>query len=222
MTSLGEVPDRVVIMLSGGIDSTTVAYHLRKQVNVPHLRGIALNYGQEDYKRARQSLNRLSVDLDLPIEYVDIHNLVNAFAGFIEQDYEGFPMMLTELSRKSAAGSMVSAVYAESIGFHALAEGVNKDDLERYVFRRDVHRHIAEVQSLGNDFKFQVVTPLIDMTKVECLRLAVALDVPFEATWSCWRGNIRHCGRCPGCDSRVNAFQEAGLTDPVVYEPDPA
>ena len=189
---------------------------------MPHLRGIALNYGQEDYKRARQSLNRLSVDLDLPIEYVDIHNLVNAFAGFIEQDYEGFPMMLTELSRKSAAGSMVSAVYAESIGFHALAEGVNKDDLERYVFRRDVHRHIAEVQSLGNDFKFQVVTPLIDMTKVECLRLAVALDVPFEATWSCWRGNIRHCGRCPGCDSRVNAFQEAGLTDPVVYEPDPA
>lgn len=210
-----EYPDKLVVMTSGGVDSTAVAYHLRKVV--PHLRAIAVNYGQLEFPKARQCLNRMSVALDLPLEIVDIRNLVGNFSGFIEKDYDGYSMMLTELSRKSTTITMLCGIYAESIGYHGLAEGVNKDDLKRYTYRTEVHKHVAATQSLGNSFEFKVITPLIEMTRAEVLHFAIDSGVPLESTWSCWAGTLFHCGVCPGCQSRKTRFMEAGLDDPVKY-----
>ncbi len=208
-------PDRTVLMVSGGIDSMTVAYFLRDRCK--YLRMIAFNYGQFDFGRALQAVNWVSVELYIPVTIVDTPRSVQAYAGFIEQDYDGFPLMLTELSRKSARFTMEAGVYAESIGYHAIAEGVNKDDLERYVYRTQVHRHVEEVMSLGNQFDFRVITPLIDMPKAEVMKLAHRLGVPLEKAWSCWDGKVRHCGVCQGCLSRKARFRDAGIEDKTVY-----
>jgi 7-cyano-7-deazaguanine synthase len=49
------------------------------------------------------------------------------------------------------------------------------------------------------------------------VRTGHRLGVPFEHTWSCYRGGERHCGRCGTCVERREAFELAGVTDPTVY-----
>jgi 7-cyano-7-deazaguanine synthase len=55
------------------------------------------------------------------------------------------------------------------------------------------------------------------MTKAQIVKRGLELGVPFASTWSCYRGLTVHCGRCPACIARREAFAEAGVTDPTIY-----
>jgi len=67
-----------------------------------------------------------------------------------------------------------------------------------------------------------IVTPLIAMRKWEIVRLGLKLGAPFELTWSCYSRLDRACGVCDSCVLRLRAFEQAGATDPIAYEPQPA
>jgi 7-cyano-7-deazaguanine synthase len=62
----------------------------------------------------------------------------------------------------------------------------------------------------------QVVTPLLDKTKADIVRLGIALDAPLELTWSCYRGEARPCGTCDACALRAKGFADAGRPDPAL------
>ena len=64
----------------------------------------------------------------------------------------------------------------------------------------------------------EILTPFLSMTKADIVRLGAALHVPFERTWSCYKGGALHCGTCGTCHERREAFALADVDDPTLYE----
>jgi len=68
----------------------------------------------------------------------------------------------------------------------------------------------------------EILAPLLSMTKTDIVKLGEELKVPFERTWSCYKGGALHCGTCGTCVERREAFAQADLADPTVYESESA
>ncbi|HEX9007554.1 MAG TPA: 7-cyano-7-deazaguanine synthase, partial [Bacteroidota bacterium] len=68
----------------------------------------------------------------------------------------------------------------------------------------------------------RLVTPIIDRTKAEIVRLGLELGAPLHLTWSCYQREDRACGVCDSCALRLRGFQRAGVEDPIPYETRPS
>ena len=64
---------------------------------------------------------------------------------------------------------------------------------------------------------FCIAAPFVNKTKTDICKIGHTLNVPWEQTWSCYKGELWHCGKCGTCVERKEAFEEAGLTDPTIY-----
>ena len=64
----------------------------------------------------------------------------------------------------------------------------------------------------------RVLAPFANWEKGDIVKRGMELDVPFELTWSCYKGGERHCGTCGTCNDRKEAFRSNGFADPVEYE----
>ncbi len=69
----------------------------------------------------------------------------------------------------------------------------------------------------GTYYAVRLYTPLMWSSKADVVRLGARLGVPFKNTWSCYKGEALHCGACPTCYARQNAFKAAGVEDPTEY-----
>jgi len=76
---------------------------------------------------------------------------------------------------------------------------------------------MANAIYIGSYMQIRLHTPLEWLTKSRVVELGDSLGVPFENTWSCYKGEELHCGVCPTCRSRKQAFDAAGITDPTDY-----
>lgn len=77
---------------------------------------------------------------------------------------------------------------------------------------------MANAIYIGSYMQIRLHTPLEWLNKAGVVSLGHNLGVPFENTWSCYKGDEHHCGVCPTCRSRKQAFKDAGVSDPTVYE----
>ena len=66
------------------------------------------------------------------------------------------------------------------------------------------------------DVKIRIEAPLIKMTKAQIIGLGLKLKVPYELTWSCYRGLKKPCGDCDSCKLRGEGFRQAGAEDPLL------
>lgn len=79
--------------------------------------------------------------------------------------------------------------------------------------------HATQMQvSVGSGNKVKLITPFIDLTRADLVKLGKKYDVPFEKTVSCFDNHEKACGLCPLCRARIDAFREAGIKDPIPYE----
>ncbi len=109
---------------------------------------------------------------------------------------------------------------AEAIYFGAHAE-----DAENWAYPDCTPEFIGGMANaiyIGTYRKIRLYTPLMFMRKHEIIRKGEELGVPWNLTWSCYEGSVQHCGVCPTCRARAEAFFLAKVADPTVYERDPA
>jgi 7-cyano-7-deazaguanine synthase len=221
-------PRHAVVVASGGIDSTTLAYWLAAQ-------GAALTLISYDYGQ------RHSVELDFaaavaralraPHHVVDLSDLGSVLTGSaLTEEAVGVPdghytaasMRATVVPNRNAIMLDVAVGAAIAAGADAVAYGAHAGDHAIYPDCRaeflDAYARMAAVGNAGFlPDGFQVLAPLMAMSKADIVAVADELAVPLADTWSCYRGGRRHCGTCGTCVERREAFVLAGVPDPTRY-----
>ncbi|WP_020501001.1 7-cyano-7-deazaguanine synthase QueC [Sciscionella marina] len=221
-------PRHAVVIASGGLDSTVLAYWL-------HARGtqltlLSFDYGQRHRVELRYAAATASA-LAMPHEVVDLSALGRVLHGSALTDsgvgvpdghYTDETMRATVVPNRNAimldiavALAVVTQADAVAFGAHAGDHPIYPDCRERFTTSFAQTAHVANEGFLPSDF--QLVVPFLASSKTDIVRLGAALGVPFEQTWSCYRGDARHCGTCGTCTERREAFHDAGVTDPTTY-----
>ncbi len=219
---------KAVCLLSGGMDSTTLAY-VAKDMGYDII-ALHFTYGQRTEEKERECAKTVARMLDAQ-EFVEIglehfkkigaSSLtdesipVEEYAG----EEEGIPS--TYVPFRNANLLAIATSLAEARRAEAIFIGVQTGDYPGYPdCRPEFIEAFQRVVDLGTaaDPRITLMTPFVRMTKVDIVRKGLELGVPYEKTWSCYQNNDRACGVCSSCHYRREAFREVGIEDPIEYE----
>ncbi|WP_332449067.1 7-cyano-7-deazaguanine synthase QueC [Methanoculleus sp.] len=219
---------RAVCLLSGGMDSTTLAY-VAKDMGYDII-ALHFTYGQRTEEKERACARNVAGMLDAQ-EFVEISlehfkkigasSLtdekipVEAYVGE-EEKVPGTYVPFRNANLLAIATSLAEARHAEAIFI-----GVQTGDYPGYPdCRPEFIEAFQRAVDLGTaaDPRITLMTPFVRMSKVEIVRTGLSLGVPYEKTWSCYQKNDRACGVCSSCHYRREAFRALGMEDPIDYE----
>jgi len=221
--------DRAVILLSGGLDSSTTLGIAAKEHE--SLCALTFTYGQKhekEIKSARKLASHYDVDehkiLDISLDKIGKSSLLKSGKAIPEKNEDiGKNIPSTYVPARNIILLSYALCYAESIGANAIYIGANARDYSGYPdCRPDFFKAFEDMAEKGTKkgvegSTIQIKYPLIDMTKGEIVKKASELDVPLQLTWSCYKGKEKACGICDSCKLRLKGFKEAELEDPVEY-----
>ena len=226
-------PDtNAVVLLSGGLDSTTVLAIARDQGFLCHT--LAFDYGQR-HRHELQACNQISTSFGASTHKVFTLD-IGQFGGSaltasdieVPKDRDESAMddiPVTYVPARNLVFLSIALGYAETLGATDLFIGVNAVDYSGYPDCRpefiDSFTRTANLATkIGVDGNaIRVHTPLIDLTKAQIIQRGIELGVDYGLTHSCYdpdeSGNA--CGRCDSCVLRRNGFAAAGVPDPTRY-----
>jgi 7-cyano-7-deazaguanine synthase len=221
---------KAVVVFSGGLDSTTLAYYVRSQGYDLHL--VSFDYGQRHSKELVYAAKTALV-LDARHDIVDLSSITPLLAAggsslvsgtdVPEGHYAADNMKATVVPNRnmimlSIAGGIAVAENAEMVatGVHAGDHFIYPDCRPRFINAANAaivlgnsgFGSIPETLEGYKPMRF-ISTPFIDMTKAQIAFTALELGVHFEDTWSCYKGGDRHCGKCGTCVERLEAISQA-------------
>jgi 7-cyano-7-deazaguanine synthase len=219
---------KAVILVSGGLDSTTVLAMARDQGYACY--SISFDYGQR-HRAELAAAERVSVTLG-DVEHKVVHLNLDSIGGSAltdtridvpEQASEGIPV--TYVPARNTVFLSIALGWAEVLGSHDIFIGVNAVDYSGYPDCRP--EYISAFEAMANlatregveGHRISIHTPLMDLGKDEIIRQGVALGVDYGLTVSCYQADSqgRACGRCDSCRLRREGFVAAGIADPTRY-----
>jgi 7-cyano-7-deazaguanine synthase len=211
---------KCVVVLSGGPDSTVVAYWAKKQGY--DINCISFKYGQIAEKET-ECARQIAKGIDAPIKVIDMSSLREIFVGVTSLCDRGIALT-SDFSQpivvpfRNAIFLSVAVSYAAGIGATQIFYGAHGSDAKNYPdCRPEFYKSLEATAWLGTEMTIQIQAPFCGVSKAELLKIGEALGVPFELTWSCYLDKEVHCGKCESCVNRRNAFKEAGIADPTKY-----
>jgi 7-cyano-7-deazaguanine synthase len=215
---------RVVVLLSGGMDSVAALYHVRTEHEVAAC--LSFDYGAKHNAReipfARQHARALDLPhWVIPLSFVGEHfasDLLQSGAEIPKGHYEEQSMKKTVVPFRNGIMLAIAAGFAESQNAQGLVIAAHAGDHAIYPdCREEFMRAMADAVRLGTYAEVEILRPFIDKTKAEIVQRGAKLGVDFALTWSCYVGAEVHCGECGTCVERREAFQLAGVADPTPY-----
>jgi 7-cyano-7-deazaguanine synthase len=212
--------EKCVVVLSGGPDSSTVAYWAKKQGY--NVNGLSYKYGQIAVKEIEHA-NLIAQKLGIPLKIIDLSSLKEIFVGVTSLCDENVEMTSTFTQPiivpfRNAIFLSVAVAYAVSIGATRIFYGAQGSDEPFYPdCRREFYKSFEKAARMGTDKHIIIEAPFSNITKSAIIKLGTELEVPFHFTWSCYLGGTRHCGKCESCINRKKAFKEAGVYDSTEY-----
>ncbi len=228
----GRTAGRAVVLLSGGLDSSTclavaiaqgfeayclsVDYGQRHRGELVRARRIARALGAKDHRVVRVDLSRFggSALTDASISVPKGRSRREMAAS----------IPVTYVPARNTVMLALAMAYAETLGAGDVFIGVNVIDYSGYpdcrpAFLRAFERLAAVATKAGVEGRrLRIRAPLVKLTKAGIIRLGTRLGVPYRMTLSCYdpvRG--RACGRCDACQLRRRGFAEARVPDPTLY-----
>ncbi|NJK99863.1 MAG: 7-cyano-7-deazaguanine synthase QueC [Spirulinaceae cyanobacterium SM2_1_0] len=213
-----------IILLSGGLDSATVAAQAR--ADGYELIALSLRYGQRHEREllaAKQLATWLAVRehtiLDVNLAQWGGSSLTDATQELPQTGVQPDIIPSTYVPGRNTVFIALALALAEARGATAIYLGINAVDYSGYPDCRP--EYLAAYQQLAQLSSKQglagqaprLVAPLVTDTKVGIVQRALALGVPIATTWSCYAGVDEPCGRCDACRIRDRALIEAGCPE---------
>jgi len=216
---------KAIVVLSGGLDSTTMLYRVAKYDFRPgEVLALSFNYGQRhvtELAYASHSCTRLGVDWHLvDMECVQALLPGSALTSDVEVPeghYADETMKATVVPNRNSIMANVAIGAAVGFGATRLYLGVHAGDHPVYPDCRP--EFILQLQKLAmtanegfiaEDFKIEC--PWLHIEKDHIASQAYSMGLDFRYTWSCYKGVTNHCGRCSTCVERLEAIAIAGLS----------
>ncbi len=220
--------ERALVILSGGMDSTTLAYLMRSEGYSFDL--LSIDYGQRhaiELEYAEATAKRLAIRWDL----IDLSSVGKLLEGSSLTDdvevpdghYAAETMRATVVPNRNAI--MLSVAFAVAVareipvvGYaaHAGDHPIYPDCRPEFAAAFDNMERIA-TEGYGHP-NLRLHTPFMRWTKAEIAKLGIGLGLDYALTWSCYKGDLTHCGECGTCYERREAFELIGHSDPTVYK----
>ena len=223
-----------IILLSGGLDSTTCAAIAKEDGYDLH--GLTINYGQKhnyELKAAKLVAQNFKfnshavIDIDLAsfggssLVSKEIEVPKNRNLG-IKDDIPS-----TYVPARNTVFLSIALAKAETINAFDIFIGVNAIDYSGYpdcrpefILQFEKMMNVATKDAVQNIGKYKIHTPLIKLTKAEIIKKGQQLGIDYQITSSCYSPNKygQPCGQCDACKLRIKGFNDAGLADPLTYE----
>jgi len=213
---------KAVVLLSGGIDSSTALYIAKKKGYKCF--PLIFDYGQRQ-NREISSAKTISRRAGLPYTLLKINlpwkgsSLIDECIDIPRKRKKGIPS--TYVPARNTIMLSFALSFAESTKASGIFIGAHTEDYSGYPdCKPNYFKAFEKVKNLGtkDGKKIKIVTPLINKTKAEIIKIGKELGVPYDLTWSCYKGGKKPCGVCDSCYYRARGFRDAGLKDPLTYK----
>lgn len=224
---------KAVVLLSGGLDSTTALAVARHEGYAPY--ALSFRYGQRhahelraaaDVARHLGALAHVVFDVNIgqfggSALTADIAVPKGRDTGDMEKQ-----IPVTYVPARNTVFLSIALAWAETLGSNDIFIGVNALDYSGYPDCRPEYieafermANLATKAGVGEGRRLKIHTPLIELTKAQIVSLGERLAVPFGLTSTCYDPGVggRPCGRCDACLLRMKGFREAGKEDPLAY-----
>lgn len=217
---------KVVVVLSGGMDSSTalglmVAVHGAKNVKT-----ITFNYGSKHNHKENSAAQSLAFHYGVSNELITLDfvnrlfksDLLSSGGEIPEGHYAEENMKRTVVPYRNAIMLSIAAGYAASHGAERLIIGNHAGDHAIYPdCREQFMKPFSLALENGNWEPVEIERPFEFASKGDVVQQGMRIGVPYEKTWSCYKGDDVACGRCGTCVERLEAFEQAGFPDPISY-----
>lgn len=217
--------NKTVVVLSGGLDSTVLLYHLLKEGH--QVRAISVDYGQR-HKLELDHARQTALSLKVPFQVADLSGLREILPGSSQTSddvpvphghYAAENMKTTVVPNRNMILLAVAIGHAIAHDCQTVAYAAHAGDHTIYPdCREEFVRAMVGAAALCDWKPVDILRPFIWISKTEIVRLGWRLGVDFRLTYSCYQGQEEHCGKCGTCVERIEAFREAGVMDPTRYQ----
>ena len=229
---------KAVLLLSGGLDSTTTlaiakaqrfdvyalsfAYGQRHSHELAAAAAIAKQYGAVEHRVLPIDLGGFGGSA-LTDNAIDVPKDRGAY-----DMTHGIP--ITYVPARNTIFLSFAMAWAEVLGAYDIFIGVNALDYSGYPDCRpefikafEAMANLATAYGVEGKGRVTIHTPLIDLSKAQIIKEGMELDVDYSATTSCYDPDVlgRACGHCDSCQLRLKGFKENGAADPGAYIPSP-
>ena len=217
---------KVLLSLSGGVDSTTLLYDLANQGHEVHT--VFFDYGSKHNEYERKALQNIIRDPKVSsFETIDATSIFTGLESSLLKTGEDIPeghyssesmkstvvparnlifiSILTAMAISKKADIVALAIHA---GDHAIYPDCRPMFFE---YMRDVVEQVSE----GD---VSIWAPFLSWTKQQIVKHGIKLNVPYHLTRTCYKDQSLSCGKCGSCVERLEAFQLNEASDPVEYE----
>ncbi|MBQ3936730.1 MAG: 7-cyano-7-deazaguanine synthase QueC [Ruminococcus sp.] len=224
---------KALVLFSGGLDSTTCLALAIKEHGRDNVIALSVYYGQKHDKEitaAKAVAEHYGVKwltLDLAAIFADSDcTLLKGSSGEIpKQTYaeqlsgsDGKPVS-TYVPFRNGLFLASAASIALSNGCGLIYYGAHSDDAAGNAYpdcSEKFNNAMNEAIFTGSGEQLSIKAPFVSLTKADVVKLGNELGVPFGLTWSCYEGGDKPCGVCGTCRDRAAAFEQNGLTDPLM------
>jgi 7-cyano-7-deazaguanine synthase len=212
---------KAIVLLSGGVDSTTLLAYVKEKLGASDIRALSFRYGQKhsrELKMAAWQARRYGVREHRIIDISFLGQVTGSVSALTGKKIKVPTLSSIDPSQKNQPATYVPnrnmiflsmvAAYAESFGIFDVYYGAHAQDIYGYWdCTPGFVKSINKLLGLNRRKPVIVHAPFLEMAKADIVRLGLKLGVDYDMTWSCYKGGKAPCGVCPTCVDRRGAME---------------
>jgi len=205
---------KTVVVFSGGVDSTTLLYHL---IALGHeVKAISFDYGQR-HRKELDAASTIAKLLAIDHRIVNVSGLAEIFGANALTDvsvdvphgaYSPETMKMTVVPNRNMIMLSIATGWAIALNFDSVAFGAHSGEYTPYPDCQPAFAAAVNAATHCCDARpIEILAPFVRWSKADIAMRGTELSVPFDLTWSCYEGGEIQCGKCSTCRDRESAME---------------